>query len=527
MGAKQQLEYKQPEQSRTSTQLLFDESPEPMLVVNAGTLEFLEVNRAAIQKYGYNRDEFLKLRLTDLVPAEDRDKVKESIQGERSEGSGVCDVRHLMKSGKTVEVDMLVHQIRYARKKAALVIPQDCTHRKQLEEQLRQAQKMEAVGMLAGGIAHDFNNLLTIINGYSQMLLSSLSESDENRSSVEQIMKAGERAAELTRQLLTFSRRQVVRPKVQDLNVVVAGAAVMLRRLIGEHIELRIITAPELAKIHADRSQVEQVIINLAVNSRDAMPTGGTLTIETQSVEFSEPFPGPHTTLKPGRYVMLAVSDTGSGMDEQTRSRLFEPFFTTKAQGQGTGLGLSTVYGIMKQSAGEIMVYSEPDQGTCVKAYFPAASASLPSADTDTPREEAAPGSETVMVVEDDEAVRKLVRDTLEKQGYRLLVAASGPEALSIAERFDSPIELLITDMVMPQMSGRQLAERMKTVRPQTQILFISGYTESAIVQTATLGYENTFLQKPFTPSMLSRAVRELLDKAHKPMSTRAESCSP
>jgi len=522
MGAKQQPQHKK----TLATQLLFDENPEPMLVVDADTLEFLEVNRAAIQKYGYNYDEFLRMRLTDLVAAEDGDKVKEYIRGERAEGSGVCDARHVLKSGKAVDVDMLVHHVRYARKKAALLVPQDCTRRKQLEEQLRQSQKMEAVGMLAGGIAHDFNNLLTIINGYSQMLLSGLSEKDENRSSVEQIMKAGERAAELTRQLLTFSRRQVVRPKVLDLNAVVAGAVVMLKRLIGEHIELRIIAAPELAKIHADRSQVEQVIINLVVNSRDAMGTGGTLTIETQNVEFSEPYRGPHTTLKAGRYVMLAVSDTGTGMDEQTRSHLFEPFFTTKVQGQGTGLGLSTVYGIMKQSAGEIMVYSEPDHGTCVKAYFPAASASLPASDTDAPRDEVASGSETIMVVEDDDAVRRLVRDTLEKHGYRLLVAASGPEALSIAERFDSPIDLLITDVVMPQMSGRQLAERLKAVRPHTQILFISGYTESAIVQTGAQGNENRFLQKPFTPSTLSRTVRELLDKAHKATSPKAESCS-
>jgi len=256
------------------------------------------------------------------------------------------------------------------------------------------------------------------------------------------------------------------------------------------------------------------------------MPRGGTLTIETQNMEFNEPYAGPHTTLKPGRYVMLAVSDTGSGMDEQTLSRLFEPFFTTKPQGQGTGLGLSTVYGIMKQSTGEIMVYSEPGHGTCVKAYFPAASASLPTADVDAPREDAASGSETIMVVEDDEAVRKLVRDTLEKQGYRLLVAASGPEALSIAERFDGPIELLVTDVVMPQMSGKQLAERLKVVRPQTQILFISGYTESAIVQTGAQGDSSRFLQKPFTPSMLSRAVRELLDKAHKAPSPKAGGCS-
>jgi len=507
-----------------TTQLLFDESPEPMMVVDSETLAFLEVNRAAIQKYGFSREEFRNMAFADLVPPEHRNRLIDAIRSDRFEPGAFCDMRHLLKNGQSVEVDMLVHHVRYARRKAALIVPQDCTRRKQLEEQLRQAQKMEAVGMLAGGIAHDFNNLLTIINGYSQMLLGGLPANDENRSSVEQIMKAGERAAELTRQLLTFSRRQVVRPKVLNLNVVIASAAVMLRRLIGEHIELRIVAGSDLGKVHADPGQLEQVIMNLAVNSRDAMPNGGSLILETHNMELEETYVGPHTTLKPGRYVMLAVTDTGSGMDAQTRSHLFEPFFTTKAQGQGTGLGLSTVYGIVKQSGGDIVVYSEPSQGTCVKIYFPAVNEAATEDVAENHTERASSGSETILMVEDEEAVRKLVRRTLEKQGYRLLVAASGIEALDIVEHYKGPLDLLITDVIMPQMGGRELAERLKTLRPDIQILFISGYTESTVVRTGSLAKDEMFLPKPFTPVTLARRVRELLDTAKGKEDSRSNS---
>jgi CheY-like chemotaxis protein len=380
--------------------------------------------------------------------------------------------------------------------------------------------------MLAGGIAHDFNNLLTIINGYSQMLLTSLPEKDENRSSVEQIMKAGERAAELTRQLLTFSRRQVIRPKALDLNIVVAGTAVMLRRIIGEHIELRIVAGPDLAKIHADRGQVEQVIMNLAVNSRDAMTRGGTLILETQNIDLEEPYIGPHNTLQPGRYVMMAVTDSGTGMDLQTRSRLFEPFFTTKAQGQGTGLGLSTVYGIVKQSGGEIVVYSEPGEGTCVKVYFPSVTdaVSVPEADVQQPQ--MAHGTETILFVEDEEAVRRLVSQTLEKQGYRLLVAGTGTEALEMAEQYSGRISLLITDVVMPRMGGKELAERLRALRPDIRILYISGYTETAILRSGSLESSEQFLQKPFTPMALSKRVRELLDKVERAQNSKKSESS-
>ena len=381
--------------------LVSEDTTQPMLLVDSETLQILQANRAAIQKYGYSDDELRGMQLRALIVPEDSAHFEELLSRERATAPDFFDIRHVLKSGKSIEVDMLMHRIQYAGRPAILVVPQDATRRRHLEEQLRQAQKMEAVGMLAGGIAHDFNNLLTIINGYSQMVLSNLAERDENRSSVEQIMKAGERAAELTHQLLTFSRRQVVRPKVLDLNNVVAATAVMLRRLIGEHIELRIVAGPDLAKIHADPGQLQQVILNLAVNSRDAMPNGGTLILETQNMELSEPYVGSNATLPPGPYVMLAVTDSGTGMDEQTRSHLFEPFFTTKAQGQGTGLGLSTVYGIVKQSNGEAVVYSEPGHGTCIKIYFPAVAQAAVEDVAEGFESRVLSGTETILLVED------------------------------------------------------------------------------------------------------------------------------
>jgi len=507
--------------------LLSDDTSEPMLVIDAGTLAILEANRSAAEKYGYGDHELLRMRLGDLISPEDRSHFDETLRHDDRAAPDFFDIRHVLKSGKSIDVDMLMHRIRYAGREALLVVPQDATRRRHLEDQLRQAQKMEAVGMLAGGIAHDFNNLLTIINGYSQMVLGNLPERDENRNSVEQIMKAGERAAELTHQLLTFSRRQVVRPKVLDLNAVVAATAVMLRRLIGEHIELRIVEGPDLLKIHADPGQLHQVILNLAVNSRDAMPNGGTLILETQNVELGEPSVGSSAAIRPGQYVMLAVTDTGIGMDEQTRSHLFEPFYTTKAQGQGTGLGLSTVYGIVKQSNGEIAVYSEPAHGTCIKVYFPVVAEPAVEHAAEVLRSEVLSGTETILLVEDEEAVRKLVRRTLEKQGYQLLVAASGSEALAIVQGYPGRIQLVITDVVMPQMGGRQLAERLKALRPEIRVVFVSGYTESSIARSGDLVEGEIFLQKPFTPLALARRVRELLDRKNgAPDSSRTEGCN-
>lgn len=492
------------------TRLLFADNPEPMWVIDRATLQFLEVNGAAVEKYGYPREDFLSLRLLDLA-VDDGRRLEELISKHPQKAADFCDMRLRLKDGSVIDAELHMHRIRYHGKNAILVVPHDCTRRKQLEEQLRQAQKMEAVGMLAGGIAHDFNNLLTIINGYSQLLLATLPESDSNHSAVEQIMKAGERAAELTRQLLTFSRRQVLRPKVLDLNAVVTGMGSMLRRLIGEHIELHIVVGPDLGRVHADPGQIEQVVLNLAVNARDAMPEGGTLIVETANTELDQTYTGAHVAVKPGPYVMLAVTDTGTGMDAETRSHLFEPFFTTKGQGKGTGLGLSTVYGIIKQSGGNLGVYSEPGQGTCVKVYLPRVDQPV-ALDSEKSPELAKQGSETILVVEDEEAVRRLISETLQRNGYRVLVAASGREALAITGSHPNAIQLVITDVVMPQMSGRELAGKLKAQRPDIQVLFISGYTDQAITRNGGLESGANFLQKPFTPATLMRKVREILD---------------
>lgn len=492
------------------SQLLFKDNPEPMWVIDRATFRFLEVNAAAVEKYGYPRQQFLSMGLLDLA-ADDRRRLEELVSRYGDKNSDFGDTRLRLKDGSVIDAELHMHRVRYQGKNAILVVPHDCTRRKQLEEQLRQAQKMEAVGMLAGGIAHDFNNLLTIINGYSQLLLATLPEGDANRSAVEQVMKAGERAAELTRQLLTFSRRQVLRPKVLDLNTVVTGMGTMLRRLIGENIELHIVAGPDLGRVHADPGQIEQVVMNLAVNARDAMPQGGSLIVETANTELDLAYSGAHVAVKPGPYVMLAVTDTGTGMDPETRSHLFEPFFTTKGQGKGTGLGLSTVYGIIKQSGGNVGVYSEPGQGTCVKCYLPRVDQPM-ALDPEKSLETAKPGSETILVVEDEEAVRRLISETLQRNGYRVLVAGSGREALAVTGSHPNPIQLVITDMVMPHMSGREVAAKLKAQRPDIQILFISGYTDQAIAQNGGLDSGADFLQKPFTPATLMRKVREILD---------------
>jgi PAS domain S-box-containing protein len=392
----------------------------------------------------------------------------------------------------------------------------DISERRQLEEQLRQSQKMEAVGRLAGGVAHDFNNLLTAISGYSELMLRRLRHGDPLRHNAEEINKAGNRAASLTSQLLAFSRKQVLQPKVLDLNTVVADMDKMLRRLIGENIELVTILEPQLWRIKADPGQLQQVVLNLAVNARDAMPELGRLTIETSNIELDDENARWHVGVKPGRYVMLAVNDTGCGMDSQTRERVFEPFFTTKEVGKGTGLGLSTVYGIVKQSGGYIWVYSEPEKGTTFKIYLPcieeAADALVQhgAAAGEMPH-----GMETVLLVEDEPLVRSLAARVLREQGYTVLEASNGEEALRLAhEHATSEINLLLTDVVMPRMSGREVAEHLVKVRPRMLVLYTSGYTEDSIVHHGVTDDGMAFLQKPFKPDALARKVREVLDGA-------------
>lgn len=389
----------------------------------------------------------------------------------------------------------------------------DITERKALEEQFRQAQKMEAVGQLAGGIAHDFNNLLAVINGYGEILLDNLPAHDPNRDAIGQIAEAGNRAAALTRQLLVLSRKAIVEPKVLDLRVVVADMDRMLRRIIGEDISLVTLTDPELDAVKADLGQLEQVLLNLAVNARDAMPQGGRLTIEVRNAELDETYVHDHPEARPGPCVLLTVSDTGCGMDAETAARIWEPFFTTKGD-RGTGLGLATVYGIVKQSGGHIAVYSEVDCGTVFKIYLPREVTRPARTKSNSKRSTMPAGTETVLLAEDEDAVRALTRQILQACGYTILEARNGTEALQVCEQHAGEIDLLITDVVMPQTSGRELAWRLAAKYPGLKILFVSGYTDDAVVRHGILAAEVEFLQKPFSPAVLARRVREILDRA-------------
>ena len=382
-----------------------------------------------------------------------------------------------------------------------------------LQEQLRQSQKVEAVGCLAGGIAHDFNNLLTVIKGYSQLSSIELKEGDPLRGNIDEIQNATDRAASLTRQLLAFSRRQVMEMKVLDLNTLLRDLEKMLRRVIGEDIEMVIQLAEDLGRVRADVGQIEQVIMNLAVNGRDAMPNGGKLTIETANVELDEFYARSHVDVKPGHYVMFSVSDTGVGMTPEVRERIFEPFFTTKEKGKGTGLGLSTSYGIVKQSEGDIWVYSVQGKGTTFKIYLPRVNEPLEEIRKEVLKKELPRGNEMILIVEDEEKVRKLAGKILERQGYRILEASQGDDALRISERHGGPIDLILVDVIMPGMSCSELAKHLKSPHPKMKVLYMSGYTDNAIVRHEVLEKGVNYIQKPFTMEGLARKVREVLDK--------------
>jgi PAS domain S-box-containing protein len=402
----------------------------------------------------------------------------------------------------------------------------DITERKRLEDQLRHSQKMEAVGQLAGGIAHDFNNLLMLIQAHNEHLRDRLAPNDLARKDVLEIENAVTRAASLTGQLLAFSRKQVLRLKVLDLNVALAEVAKMLHRLIGDNIELKVVLAPSLGRVKADPGQMEQVILNLAVNSRDAMPQGGRLTIETRDVELDEEDSRSHEGAPPGKYVMLAVSDTGDGMDLETQAHMFEPFFTTKAPGKGTGLGLATVYGVVKQSDGWIWVDSEPGRGTTFSIYLPQVEESgvEESAAEESQAEEhveskTAPslatspkGTETVLVVEDQDGIRDIVGESLRRNGYKVLIAVDGDAALQMASTYSEPIHLLVTDLVMPNIGGRELAHLLTPLRPRIKVLFMSGYSEHAASNSEDIDQSGMVLQKPFSLDALARNVRRVLD---------------
>ncbi len=620
---------------------LFAANPLPMWVYDLETLAFLEVNDAALAKYGYRREEFLAMRITDIRPPEDVPALLADIAGERATLQRSGGWRHRAKSGELIEVEISSHTLTFAGRLAALVVAHDVTARRRaersltesearkaamleaaldavvaideegritefnpaaertfghrradvlgrpivetiippdlrdrhrqgferylatgeasilgrrlqltglrsdgavfpveltvyrvpmpgpptfsafirdltesrrLEEQLLQAQKMESVGRLAGGIAHDFNNLLTAISGYAQLALESQELAPEVGEDLAQIRRAAGRAVELTGQLLAFSRRQVMQPVPLDLGETLREISPMLRRLLGEDVRLALQVGPNLGHVLADPGQLSQVIVNLAVNARDAMPAGGTLTLEAANVDLDAEYAQGHAEVVPGPYVVLSVTDTGNGMDEATRARLFEPFFTTKEQGKGTGLGLATVYGIVRQSGGHIWVYSEPGRGTVFKVYLPRVEAATGERLTPTVRPRNTEGTETILVVEDDDGVRAFVVTVLEGLGYHVLRAANADEAVEQAFRHDGTIGLLLTDVVMPGTSGVELAKRVREIAPAAKVLFVSGYTENTIVHHGVLDPGVAFLAKPFSPDALAERVRAELD---------------
>ena len=482
------------------------------LLDRTGTLIY--ASHSTERVLGYQAEEVLGRHALDLIHPDDVPAVAGRLLElqDRPGAAVVMEARYRHKDGSWRYGECSVaNRLSDAAVRALVLNYREITERRRLEEQLRQAQKMEAVGRLAGGVAHDFNNVLTAIFGYADLLTEELPEGHQARGDLDEIRKAAQRASTLTRQLLAFSRQQVLQPMVLSLNDLVADVQNMLVRLVGEDVEVRLSLSPDAGNVRADAGQLQQVLLNLVVNARDAMPTGGKLLLETANADLTEQYAELHQPVIPGRYVMLAVSDTGSGMDPETKARIFEPFFTTKEQGRGTGLGLSTVYGIVKQSGGYVWVYSEPGRGTTFKLYFPRvdAPAEIPA----PPRETATlTGTETILVAEDDDMLRPLAKGLLQKLGYTVLEAENAERALDLARARTGPIHLLVADVVMPGASGRELARRLAHTRPDTRVLYVSGYTDDAIVHHGMLEPGLNFLQKPFTPGALARKVREILD---------------
>ncbi len=479
-----------------------------------GDGKLLMVNPALFTILGYgSAQELLKVDIARDLYVDPKARVRILERCEQF-GSAIEEVAWRRRDGRVITVRLNGRTVRApdGALECFEFIVDDVTEQRALEERLRQTQKMEAVGRLAGGIAHDFNNLLTAILGSVDFLRRALGPEHPEHAETEEIQKAAVRAADLTRQLLAFSRQQVLAPKVLELDALVTNLEKMLRRLIGEDVELRFAAKASRAAVRADPGQLEQVIVNLVVNARDAMPRGGRLTIETARVDLDAAYAWEHGTVEPGRYVMLAVTDTGVGIDRAAQARLFEPFFTTKEFGKGTGLGLATVYGIVKQSGGYIWVYSEPGRGATFKVYLPCVELAGEPVAAPQPPARALGGTETILFAEDEPAVRNLARRVLEKHGYTLLLAATGRDGVQLAEQHGSPIDLLVTDVVMPEMGGRELAQRLTARQPGLKVLYLSGYTDDAIVHHGVLDAGVAFLQKPFKPDELVRKIREVLD---------------
>lgn len=475
-------------------------------------------NWAAERIFGWSAEEVVG-RPYGLVPAGRENEIEEGLEVMRDGGNLTgLETKRRRKDGELIDVSISASALRNGRGdfNGVVTVIADITERIHLEEQLRQSQKMEAIGRLAGGVAHDFNNLLTAIIGYSQMALTRLQDDDPLRKDIEEVEKAGIRAAALTGQLLAFSRRQVVQLRTLNLNVVVAELSKLLHRVIGEDVALETSLDPAIGLVKADSGQIEQILMNLAVNSRDAMPDGGRLTIDTANVDLDEHYASEHIDSCAGPHVMLAISDNGSGMDKETQSHVFEPFFTTKGQGKGTGLGLSTVYGIVKQSGGHVGLYSEPGIGTTFKVYLPRIESEADDLDSRIPQSDCPHGIETILLVEDEDSVRRLARTILESNGYTLVEAASADEARLILEQRDCPIDMMLTDVVMPGGGGREVAEYAATSLSEMKVLYMSGYTDDAIAHGGVLEAETPFLHKPFTRDALLRKVRQVLDKNKK-----------
>lgn len=479
---------------------------------------FVQVSEASFDVWGYEPAELIGRRYLELVHPDDRDRTSLTAA---TIMSGVAtsnfDNRYLRKDGRTVDIMWSANWSE--ADKSMFCVARDVSQIKQAEralehsvEQLRQSQKLESVGCLAGGIAHDFNNMLTAIQGYGELTLRRLEGDDPLRRNIEEILKASQRSAALTRQLLAFSRQQILQPVVLDPNVIINDTVRMLRRLIGEDVHLVAVLKPEAGRVKADPGQVSQILMNLAINARDAMPTGGKLTIETANVTLGEDYARQHVSVVAGEYVMLSVSDTGTGMSAEVQRHIFEPFFTTKDVGKGTGLGLATVYGIVKESAGNIWVYSEEGVGTTFKVYFPRVSEKSAAEAAEITHAELPRGSETILLVEDEELVRMLARRILEERGYTVVEAGNGAEALALCAGRERRIDLLMTDVVMPRMGGRELAGRCASLYPRMRILFTSGYTDDAVVRHGVVESGTNFLQKPFTVDALARKIRAVLD---------------
>jgi two-component system, cell cycle sensor histidine kinase and response regulator CckA len=476
---------------------------------------YTSINKAGEQITGYTRDDVLTMNLAQIVAPEYLERSREMMTAKLAgEEETIYDLEIVAKDGRRIAIEVNTRLVFRGDVPVGIQgIARDVTERKHLAEQLRQAQKMEAVGRLAGGIAHDFNNMLTVITGYSDLILRKLGADDPMRSQVEEIRKAGESSASLTHQLLAFSRKQLLQPKVLDLNSVILNLKKMLRRLIGEDVVLTTSLAPDLGSIEADPGQIEQVLMNLAVNARDAMPRGGKLIIRTQNIFLDKEYITHHVMAKQGFYVMLTVSDFGIGISAEDMDRVFEPFYTTKEVGMGTGLGLATVYGIIKQSEGYITVLSELGHGTTFSIYLPLVGEGPEEYKQSSVSERSLRGTETILLIEDEEIVRNLTRELLVGYGYNVLEAAGGEEGLAVCKQQDETIHLLITDVIMPGMSGPELADKLMALHSEMKLLYISGYTDDTIVHHGILDSDINFLQKPFKPEGLARKVREVLDK--------------